>query len=534
MIGRLNHVAIVVPDLKAATDIYRNALGADVSEPVEVPEHGVTTVFVTLPNTKIEFLHPLGENSPIAGFLAKNPSGGMHHVCYEVKDILAARDHLVKSGARVIGDQALRPHLLFKVLDFLSAGQHASLLRIGRVEGDGELADRVPSRGHDDLAMGELAAVGQGFFQVGRGVNALQPIVHQGLEARVVQAQQVTQAREGLVGVLDAALGQAVEGQLGRRRVLLERPHGFHPTDFERGQALTQGGLQRVFPPVFDVHAGPQPLQAVEAVLGQPGLELAFGLHFVLQGTQGLEAGAEFGQASRLRLAVGLGRLAGVIERGHRLGQLAQAGLDEALLFLTRLVLAAQIGQAQLVGGGQGLHLGAQALAALLDLARLFVEVARLGGQKLDLLLHLPRHLALIVGSLGGRAHGVFERRHVAGQLFGLRRQDLGLLLTGGHLLGQLFELDLGATVQLSVDSDINRTMRMPFPVRQRTTTASLRITPGPSTTLILGAERRSMAGESLIRGGATLFVNGRTWHIGAGFQASQDRPMKGAALSVF
>ncbi len=103
-----------------------------------------------------------------------------------------------------------------------------------------------------------------------------------------------------------------------------------------------------------------------------------------------------------------------------------------------------------------------------------------------------------------------------------------------GALFRAGFELDLGATVQLSVDSDINRTMRMPFPVRQRTTTASLRITPGPSTTLILGAERRSMAGESLIRGGATLFVNGRTWHIGAGFQASQDRPMKGAALSVF
>ena len=104
MIGRLNHVAIVVPDLAAAAAIYRNALGADVSEPVDVPEHGVTTVFVNLPNTKIEFLHPLGENSPVAPFLAKNPSGGMHHVCYEVEDIIKARDHLVKTGARVIGD----------------------------------------------------------------------------------------------------------------------------------------------------------------------------------------------------------------------------------------------------------------------------------------------------------------------------------------------------------------------------------------------------------------------------------------------
>ncbi len=103
-----------------------------------------------------------------------------------------------------------------------------------------------------------------------------------------------------------------------------------------------------------------------------------------------------------------------------------------------------------------------------------------------------------------------------------------------GALFRAGFELDLAATVQLSLDSDINKTMRMPFPVRQRTITASLRLTPNPSITLILGAERRSLAGESLIRGGATLFVHGRAWHIGAGIQVGQDRPMKGAALSVF
>lgn len=104
MIGRLNHVAIVVPDLAAATALYRDALGGTVSAPIDLPDHGVTTVFVELPNTKIELLHPLGEGSPIAGFLAKNPSGGMHHVCYEVEDILAARDRLKASGARVLGD----------------------------------------------------------------------------------------------------------------------------------------------------------------------------------------------------------------------------------------------------------------------------------------------------------------------------------------------------------------------------------------------------------------------------------------------
>jgi methylmalonyl-CoA/ethylmalonyl-CoA epimerase len=104
MIGRLNHVAIAVPDLEAASETYRGLLGAQVSAPVPMPAHGVTTVFVTLPNTKIELLQPLGEASPIAGFLAKNPSGGIHHVCYEVEDILAARDAMKAAGLRVLGD----------------------------------------------------------------------------------------------------------------------------------------------------------------------------------------------------------------------------------------------------------------------------------------------------------------------------------------------------------------------------------------------------------------------------------------------
>ena len=104
MIGHLNHVAIAVPDLEAASALYRDTLGADVSEPVDQPDHGVTTVFITLPNTKIELLLPLGENSPIARFLERNPAGGIHHICYEVADILAARDRLVADGYRVLGD----------------------------------------------------------------------------------------------------------------------------------------------------------------------------------------------------------------------------------------------------------------------------------------------------------------------------------------------------------------------------------------------------------------------------------------------
>ena len=104
MIGRLNHVAIAVPDLAAASAMYRNMLGARVSSPVDQPAHGVTVVFVDLPNTKIELLQPLGANSPIAAFLGRNAAGGIHHVCYEVDDILAARDHLKAMGARVLGD----------------------------------------------------------------------------------------------------------------------------------------------------------------------------------------------------------------------------------------------------------------------------------------------------------------------------------------------------------------------------------------------------------------------------------------------
>ena len=103
MIGRLNHLAIAVPDLAVAADQYRDTLGANVGPPQDEPDHGVTVVFIELPNTKIELLYPLGDKSPIASFLEKNPSGGIHHICYEVEDILAARDTLKSKGARVLG-----------------------------------------------------------------------------------------------------------------------------------------------------------------------------------------------------------------------------------------------------------------------------------------------------------------------------------------------------------------------------------------------------------------------------------------------
>lgn len=104
MLGRLNHIAIAVPDLAAASAVYRDTLGASVTAPQPLPEHGVTVVFIELGNTKVELLEPLGVDSPIAAFLAKNPAGGMHHVCYEVDDIIVARDRLKATGARVLGD----------------------------------------------------------------------------------------------------------------------------------------------------------------------------------------------------------------------------------------------------------------------------------------------------------------------------------------------------------------------------------------------------------------------------------------------
>lgn len=110
MIGRLNHVAIAVPDLEAAAAQYRGALGANVGAPQDEPDHGVTVIFIELPNTKIELLYPLGENSPIQGFLDKNPSGGIHHVCYEVDDVVAAAAHLESEGARVLGAPKIGAH----------------------------------------------------------------------------------------------------------------------------------------------------------------------------------------------------------------------------------------------------------------------------------------------------------------------------------------------------------------------------------------------------------------------------------------
>ncbi len=131
MIGKLNHIAIVVPDLKAASDRYRDVLGADVSAPDDLPDHGVTTVFVSLANTKIELLHPLGEGSPIAKFLERNPDGGIHHLCLEVEDIQASKTQLTAAGVRILGSGEPRKGAHGKPVLFLHPKDfHGALLEI--------------------------------------------------------------------------------------------------------------------------------------------------------------------------------------------------------------------------------------------------------------------------------------------------------------------------------------------------------------------------------------------------------------------
>ena len=128
MIGRMNHVAIAVQDLAAASALYRDALGAKVSGPLPVPDHGVTVVFVELENTKIELIEPLGERSPIANFLAENPGGAVHHICFEVADIFASREQLKRAGARVLGDGCPKVGAHGKPVLFLSPNDFAGTL----------------------------------------------------------------------------------------------------------------------------------------------------------------------------------------------------------------------------------------------------------------------------------------------------------------------------------------------------------------------------------------------------------------------
>ncbi len=303
-----------------------------------------------------------------------------------------------QGAARVFRDQRLRAHLALEVLDLLGTGQHAGLLGIGRVEGHRELRDGMALAGHDDLAMRELAALGQRLVQRGCGVHAFEPVVEQRLQALLaVQAQHLRQGRQRLVGVDDGRAGRRVERQPRRRRIVGEGAHRLDTADFERIEPLAQGGLERGFPAGLDVHLGPQALQAFEAVLGEPGLELAFGLHLLLQRAQGFQAGDDVGLAGRLGIDLLLLEAAILVELRGLLGQLMQALVGDGVGLGGLLVLARQVGQSRFVGSGQGLALAGEAFTAHRELAGLFVDVARLGREQLDLLLHAGHRAALLV-----------------------------------------------------------------------------------------------------------------------------------------
>ena len=346
--------------------------------------------------------------------------------------------------ARLLADQRLRTQLLFEVLDLLRARQQAGLLGIGRVEAHAVRADAVAAFYIDGLARLQLATLGQRVFQRGRGVAAGQPVGQQGLLRRIVQAQQVGQRGQRAALLGRRGLGRAVEGQPGGRRILREGAHHVEPADFQRRHALAQRCFQRRLPAGFHVQAAPQALQAVQAVFGQPGLQLAVGLDLVLQCLQGFHPRSQVGLAGGFLVDGLLGDAARLVQQGRLLLQLVQAGvgLFGDLLCLGQLAL--QIEQALLVGRGQGVLVGGQALAAGVELAGLVLDAALLGGQHLDLLLHLADGAALLGRLRVGLAQRVFQRGENALLLFQLRGQGDGAVLALGGLGGDLLQLGLG------------------------------------------------------------------------------------------
>jgi hypothetical protein len=242
---------------------------------------------------------------------------------------------------------------------------------------------------------------------------------------------------------------RGVEGQLGRRRVGRKGAHGVDAAHGQRVQALAQRGFQGRLPAGLDVQAGPQAGQAVQPVLRQPGLQLAFGLHLLLQRAQGLQPGADVAVLAALGIGRLLGRAALVFQRGHLGLQVLQAGVGHGMGLVGLGALGAQRLQPGQVGRGQAAALGVQALAAGAQGLALLVNAAALGRQHLDLLLHRIDLLALRVGAALGGAHRVFDIRQPHRLLFGLGGQDLGLLVGRGDLLGDGLQLGLGVVAAL-------------------------------------------------------------------------------------
>ena len=383
-------------------------------------------------------------------------------------------------AARLVADEGLGALLAVQVLDLLGPGQQAGLLGIGCVESHREVADGMAVAGHQHLAVGQPAALGQCFVQAGRRVHAFQPISEQGFEAgRVVksgvvamldllaevvakvlaQPQLIGQARQAGAGGCRCRRGcrcgrrhriarrQGVKRQPGRRGVGGKGAHRVDAAHRQRAQALTQHGLERGLPTRLDVEAGPQAAERVQPVARQPGLELALGLHPFLQGTQGRQARRQPG----LLGALGIGRLllgAALVFQCRGLGlQLVQPALGNGLGLVGGSALLAHIVDPLQIGRAEGAALGLQPLTPGLVVAALLVDVAAVRSQQLDLLLHLVDLAALRAGPRLGRAQRVLGVGQPHRLLFGLGRDDLGLLVGAGHLLANRFLLSHGGIV---------------------------------------------------------------------------------------
>ena len=317
----------------------------------------------------------------------------------------------------------------------------------------------------------------------------MQPVTEQCSLASIVQAKQVGQWLDvdGGVGAFrHRAVGSRVKRKLGWRRIAAIRAgkatHHIEATDFERPQALTQCGLQGVLPTLLDMNTAPQALQATQAVLFQPRLELAIGFDFFLQGLEGLHAGRQVGAFGRLGIDSLLQGAPFFIQLRHGFGEFMQAGLRFGLRFLGTAELRSEVGQARFIGGIERVAVRRQAFIAQGQRARLLLDVALVSGQHLNLLLDLGHTGALLVGLGLGLAQRFFKRRQLGLVLFGLRRQQLGLFFgldgLGGQTLGlrsgvflacrplRRLLLELGQTLldaQPAIDDEADFSLQPPY-----------------------------------------------------------------------
>ena len=293
----------------------------------------------------------------------------------------------------------------------------------------------------------QLVAPSHGVFQRRRGVATLQPGAEHSRQTGIVQAQQIGQGfatgRQASAIRSHASGGRAEERQFGGRRVAGESAHHVQARDFKRRQTLAQRRLQGVFPTGFNMDAAPQTLQTVQTVLGEPRLELAVRFHLFLQGFEGFDFGGQIGQPGRLGIHRLLAAAPLFVQLRHLLLQLLQAATGHAGGVVGLRQLRTQVHKLLRVRRGQGVTVHGQAFAALVQLARLFFGIALVGGQNLNLLLHLAHAASLLVRLGLGLAQGLFQIGQGLGLVFHLRGQGDGLVFGHHRLLGQAFHFNL-------------------------------------------------------------------------------------------